>query len=278
MTDNVDWLKILAQCNVNVRRRIEPFVKTLSKPLPDLGIGAGGDPIKPVDLAAEEAVTETIRKHGVSFTLISEESGIKKYGDNPDQFYVTADPIDGTTNLIRGIPFSDTSIAVSTKPMINCIQAGLVADLIHGTVYTAQKGKGAHCEGRRIHPSKPRPLGEAVIGLDLNTYKVEEIAPRLTKLIQRTKHIRHLGANALELCYVADGKTDAFVDLRGKLRATDMAAAWLILTEARARITTIQNEPLNVELSPKSRVAFVASGNAEMHRTILDLIEPGTER
>ncbi len=277
MTVRIDWLEILAECNVNVQEQIKPFVKNSRTPQPDLGIGAGGDAIKPVDLAAEEAVVETIRKHDISFTLVSEESGIKEYGHDPRQFFVTTDPIDGTTNLVRGIPFSDTSIAISTKPTINCVCAGLVADLVHETVYTAEKGKGAYCGGGRIHPSKPTPLGEAVIGLDLNTYKVEQIAPRLTKLIQETKHIRHLGANALELCYVADGKTDAFIDLRGKLRTTDIAAAWLILTEAGGKMTTVQNEPLTAELSPKSRVSFIASGNTEMHRTILELINSGTE-
>ena len=81
-----------------------------------------------------------------------------------------------------------------------------------------------------------------MIGLDLNTYKVKEIAPKLTAFIAQTKHISHFGANALELCYVADGLTDAFVDIRGKLRTTDVAAGFLILKEAGGIMTTPDNQ------------------------------------
>jgi myo-inositol-1(or 4)-monophosphatase len=116
-----------------------------------------------------------------------------------------------------------------------------------------------------------------VIGLDLNSYKVRTIVPRLTAVIEKTKHIRHLGANALELCYVADGTTDAFIDVRGKLRTTDMAAAWLILNEAGASMTTPDGKALDVRLDPKQRVKFVASANLEMHRTLLSLIKPRKE-
>ena len=80
--------------------------------------------------------------------------------------------------------------------------------------------------------------------MDLNTYKAQEVAPRLTALIAQTKHIRHFGANALELCFVADGLTDAFVDIRGKLRTTDVAAGFLILKEAGGIVTTPDNRAL----------------------------------
>jgi myo-inositol-1(or 4)-monophosphatase len=92
-------------------------------------------------------------------------------------------------------------------------------------------------------------------------------------LIEQTEHIRHFGANALELCYVADGTTDAFVDIRGKLRTTDMAAAWLILNEAGGKITSSSGEPLNVDLDPKQKVEFVAAANSGVHDAILRLLE-----
>jgi len=277
MKHRVDWTQVLIQCKNNVQKQITPLLRTLKQPQPNLGVGAGGDPIKQVDLAAENAIINTLRQHELSFTLVSEESGIEEHGDAPNECYVTTDPIDGTTNLVRGIPFNATSIAISTEQTLNTVHAALVADLAHSAIYVAQKGKGAYCNGKRIAPSTLESLEDAVIGLDLNTYKVQEIAPRLTSLIERTKHIRHFGANALELCYVADGTTDAFIDLRGKLRATDIAAAWLILEEADARMTTPTNDLLNVTLSPKQRVSFIASGNLQIHRKILDLIKAEKE-
>lgn len=268
-----DWLQILIQCERNLKKQITPFLKTLNQPQPNMGVGAGGDAIKQVDLTAENAIISTLKKHKISFTLVSEESGIKEYGEKPYGCYVTADPIDGTTNLLRGIPFYATSIAVSTEPRLSTIHTALVADLYHGITYTAQKGKGARRNNQKITSSKNTSLEEAVIGIDLNSYKVQEIAPLLTSLIQKTKHIRHLGANALEMCYVADGTTDSFIDIRGKLRATDMAAAWLIIEEAGARITALDGKPLNIKLDPKQKVAFIASANQKIHKIILNLIK-----
>ena len=273
MKEQNNWLQILIQCKSNVQKQIAPLLKTLNQPQPNMGIGAGGDAIRQVDLKAENAITSTLKKHKISFTLVSEESGIKEYGEKPYGCYVTADPIDGTTNLLRGIHFYATSIAVSREPSLNTIHTALVADLYHGITYTAQKGKGACRNNQKIMPSNNTPLEEAVIGIDLNSYKIQEIAPQLTSLIQKTKHIRHLGANALEMCYVADGTTDSFIDIRGKLRATDMAAAWLIIEEAGARITAPDGKPLNIKLDPKQNVAFIASANQKIHKIILNLIK-----
>jgi myo-inositol-1(or 4)-monophosphatase len=273
MAQQTNWLQILIQCKNNIQKQITPLLKTLKQPQPNLGIGAGGDSIRQTDLAAENAIINTFKSHKISFTLISEESGIREYGETPHKHFVTIDPIDGTTNLTRGIPFYATSIAISTKPILNTIHMALVTDLYHGITYTAQKGKGSYRENKRINPSQEASVEEAVIDMDINTYKIQKIIPQLTSLIQKTKHVRHLGANALELCYVADGTIDAFVDMRGKLRATDMAAAWLIIQEAGAKITTPEGKPVNIRLDPKQTVAFIAAANQKIQKNILNMIK-----
>lgn len=273
-----DWLKILIQCKESVLQSTSPLLAESGQPQPSLGMGAGGDPLKEIDLAAEKAIVDTLSDHEISFALVSEESGLKRYGKRPDECYVTTDPIDGSTNLMRQIPFYATSIAVSTEPTLSSVHSALVTDLFHDVTYTARRGKGARCDGKKITPSQNMSLEEAVIGIDINTFKINKLVPRLSELVQRTKHLRHLGANALELCYVADGKSDAFVDIRGKLRATDMAAAWLILEEAGAKITSPNGQPLNVRLDPKQKVDFVAAANPKMHKTILDLIDREKEK
>lgn len=274
MNKHPDWSKILHECKDNVEKRIKPCMKTLKEPQPDLGKGAGGDAMKPVDLAAEKAIVETLQENGVSFSLISEESGFEKFGDTPEECFVTIDPIDGTTNLVRGLPFYASSIAVSRKPVLSQVYAALVTDLYHDITYVAQEGKGAYRDGEKIKTSTVYSLDEAVIGIDLNTYKVKEVAPKLTDLIEKTKHIRHYGANALELCYVANGLTDAFVDIRGKLRTTDVAAGFLILKEAGGLVTTPDNKPIDLKLDPKQTLKFVASGNTRIHQAILGLVKP----
>jgi myo-inositol-1(or 4)-monophosphatase len=274
MEINVDWLPILLKCKESVAAHVRPLLATLKEPQPDLGRGAGGDQMKLVDLAAEKAILEVLMQHDISFTLVSEESGIKEFGENPKDCYVTVDPIDGTTNLVRGLPFYCSSIAVSGKPMLSDVYAALVTDLVQGTTYTARKSSGAFRNGKKIATSTITSLAEAVVGLDLNTYKAKEIAPQLSELIQNTKHIRHFGANALELCFVAEGLTDAFVDIRGKLRTTDVAAGFLIVKEAGGTISDPEGQVIDVKLDPRQTLKFVASGNPEIHKSILKLIKP----
>ncbi|MGA3110667.1 MAG: inositol monophosphatase family protein [Candidatus Bathyarchaeia archaeon] len=268
-----NWPSILLECKNNVQKNIAPYIKTIKETQPNLGVGAGGDAMKPMDLAAEKAIIDTLNLHNVSFTLISEESGVKQFGASAEKCFVTVDPVDGSTNFMHGLPFYACSIAVSDKPQLADVYAGLVADLFHDVTYTAFLGKGSFRDGKKIEPSKTASLDEALIGLDLNTYKVKEVAPKVTALIEKTKHIRHFGANALELCYVADGSTDAFVDLRGKLRTTDVAAAFLLIKEAGGIVTTPNNQTINVELDPKQTLSFIASGNGKIHQKILSLVK-----
>lgn len=274
MAIQVDWKRILLDCKDNVKTHTQPLRNMEKEPQPDLGVGAGGDQTKMVDLTAEKAIIETLLENNVSFTLVSEESGIEKFGDKPEVCHVTVDPVDGTTNFVRRLPFYCTSIAVSDKPMSSKVFAACVTDLYHDVTYTAFKGKGAFRDGKRITPSTTKSLDEGVVGLDLNTYKMKSIAPQLSNLIQETKHIRHFGANALEICYVADGLTDAFIDMRGRLRATDVAAGFFIVKEAGGVVTSPEGKPLDVKLDPKETVKFVASGNKMIHQKILSLVKP----
>ena len=228
--------------------------------------------MKPADLAAETAIVDTIQAHGVSFTLVSEESGIKKYGPNPEGCYVTADPIDGTTNLIHGIPFYATSVAVSSAPMLDSVYAGLVADLPHNKTYTAIKGSGAFCNSKKLATSQVPKLEDAVVGLDINSYNGKFALENVYSIVKKTKHIRHFGANALEICYVAEGLTDSFIDLRGKIRTTDVAAGFLIAKEAGANVTDPANRLIDVPLDPKQTLSFIASGNKQIHSQILSMV------
>ncbi len=272
MKIQIDWQQILTECKTNIQKGIKPLLTTIREPQPNLGLGAGGDMMKPVDLAAEKAIVETLKHHGVSFTLISEESGVKKIGDAPNECYVTVDPVDGTTNLTHGLPFYASSIAISSKLNIASVYAGMVADLAHDVTYLAFEGRGAYRDGRRIETSKTFSLDDAVVGLDINTYQGKLVIPKVANLIEKTRHIRHFGANALEICYVANGLTDAFIDIRGKIRTTDVAAGFLIIKEANGIITNADNKAINIPLDPKQTLNFIVSANMEIHKQILSLV------
>jgi myo-inositol-1(or 4)-monophosphatase len=268
----VDWLGVLVECAESMKSAIIPLFGT-SEARDGFGQGAGGDVKKRIDLAAEDALIQTLQKHDVSCTLISEEAGIKQIGTHTSGFYVVADPVDGTANAVRGLPFIDISLAVSTKPMLSGVEVAVVADVMRDATYTAKKGEGAYKNGIRLKPSETARLEEAFVGVDFSTFRTKQLVDQLKGVLERTRHLRHLGANALEICYVADGTTDAFIDIRGKLRITDIAAAYLILLEAGGVFTTPEGTLLNVPLDPKQRVSLVAAANKSMHDTIINMID-----
>lgn len=268
----VDWLKVLKACAKRMREEILNVYQTKEAGR-TFGVGAGGDIKKKIDLVAEKALIETLAEHKASCTLISEESGTKRIGADPSKYTLTADPLDGTTNALRGLPFMATSLAVSRKPYIKDVEVALVTDLLHNVTYTAQRGQGAYRNEKEIKPSRTSMLEEAVIGVDFNTFKAAEIVNQMIRVFEQTKHLRHLGANALEICYVADGTTDAFIDLRGKLRVTDMAAAQLILREAGGIISTPEGKDLDAPLNAAQRVSFIAAANKTIYEKIQKLLK-----
>jgi len=268
----VDWLTVLKECSENMKKQVRPLFGSVGAKV-GFGVGAGGDVRKQIDLVAENALFKTLQEHSVSCTVISEEAGVKQIGANPSQFYVTADPVDGTTNAVRGVPFIDISMAVSKKPLLDAVETALVTDVLRDITYTAEKGGGTYRNEERIKPSDTTTLEEALVGVDFSTFKARQVVNRLIRILEKTRHLRHLGANALELCYVADGTTDAFIDIRGKLRVTDIAAAHLILLEAGGIITTPRGEQLSVPLSATQRVSFVAAANKSIYETIQKLMK-----
>jgi myo-inositol-1(or 4)-monophosphatase len=267
----MDWMEILMECSQKMRRAALRYYGS-PKAAVGFGVGAGGDTSKRIDLAAEKALIDCLNKHEISCTLVSEEAGTKKVGFGPSEYYVTTDPVDGTTNAIRGLPFSANVIAVSREPWLSAVEAAIVTDIIHGTTYTAQKSGGAFRNGERIRTSETSEIEDALIGVDLNTFKIEELVTKLEGLFRRGKHFRHFGANALDICYVADGSTDAFIDIRGKLRVTDMVASYLILREAGGIMVSPEGKELNVPLAATQRVSFIAAANSRIYKAIREAL------
>jgi len=267
----VEWLSLLEACSQRIRGRVLELFGSAEARVA-LGVGAGGDIMKKIDAVAEEAMIETLQDYDVSCTLISEETGTRKIGSKPSEVYVIADPVDGTTNAVRGLPFMATSLAVSSAPNLRDVKVALVTDLFHGVTYTAERGGGALKDGKRVTPSSVSSLVEAVVGVDFNSFKGEKLAAQFAALVGRVRHLRHLGANALEMCYVADGTTDAFIDLRDRLRVTDAAAAHLILKEAGGLMLTPEGREVDAPLSPTQRISFIAAANTQIYEKIAQIL------
>lgn len=226
-----------------------------------MGRGAGGDISRNIDLVAEKTVIEVLRKRGIDATIIGEECGRIEGKDG----YVIMDAIDGTTNASRKIPFYCCSLAFATDFRLSAVTDAAVIDLANGDLYYASKGRGAFCNGKRIRVKDP---GDDIV-VGMNVSKIgPDVVKRLSPVMARASHVRLFGAVALELCYLARGMIDASIDLRSKIRPTDIAAAYLIVKEAGGMILDEAEEELDADLGADTRISFVASANDRVRREL----------
>jgi myo-inositol-1(or 4)-monophosphatase len=237
------------------------------------GKGAGGDISRMIDLVAEKAVIDTIRRNKFNPTIIGEECG-RIEGENG---FLIMDAIDGTTNASRGIPFYCCSLAYAIDYKLSSVVDAAIIDLVRGDLYYASKEKGAYLNGNKIEIMRHGNNGNAVerqgkdILLGMNIAGVsEDTINHLSKVISKASHTRHFGANALELCYFARGFMDAYVDIRGKIRSTDMAAAYLIVKESGGKLYSITGSELDSELGVNSTMSFLAVLDENMFKSLAD--------
>jgi len=194
-------------------------------------------------------------------------------GEEGAEWTVIIDPIDGSMNWARGLPFYCTSIAVLDGPTLDDAKHGLVRNLITEETYYAERGRGAERDGTPIRTSKAKKLQEACVGIDMSKaprYAVERLVP----LIAAVRKPAHFGANALEQAFLADGKVDAFVDIRERMRVVDFAAGYLIAREAGAVFSGPKGEPVNTKVSLEEKFNVVASCNRTIQERILKLLNP----
>jgi myo-inositol-1(or 4)-monophosphatase len=264
----IDWLNLFQEASEKVCRKVKPILGS-EKAKKVMGMGAGGDLTKYIDLLAEKIVIETLEAKDASCTLISEECGLRKIGKSSGD-YVILDSIDGTTNATHSIPFVSTSIAHATNGFLNSVDVALVKDLYRNTIFTAIRGKGANGGGKPLKSSTIGTLGKAIIAVDLSFQdNLPTLLSQLLPILCKTLKIRTLGSTALEVCYVASGALDAFIDLRGMTRATDLAAAYLILKESGGISTKPSGEDLNMLLKADARTAFFSAANKVLSGEIL---------
>jgi myo-inositol-1(or 4)-monophosphatase len=243
-------------------------------------MGADGTPTKFIDLVAEEKVVKVLEDVGRPVTLVSEEIGEYKIGKGLSEAVFVVDPLDGTRNAIKNIPAYGISIAVAdplglsktvldtTKLTLSDVEIGFVKNFATGDIYHAQKGKGAFLNGNEIRPSQKTDVSGSSIGAYI--YRAE--MSKIDRLCKTVRSMRILGSVAIELCYVADGTYDAFLDVRGNLRIVDISAAKLIIEESKGVVTDENCKPLNSGLNVLDRTSIVASCNKDIHREIIEIL------
>jgi len=230
-----------------------------------MGRGAGGDMSRRIDLVAEKTVIDLLRKRRINATIIGEECG-RIEGKSG---YIVMDAIDGTTNAVRGIPFYCCSLAFATDFRLSNVTDAAIIDLARGDLYYASKGRGAFLNGRKIVTKKDSPP-DPTIGVNVSGVK-PSVVERLAPIIEAADHTRQFGANALEMCFLARGLLDAYIDLRGKIRPTDIAAGYLIAKEAGAKVCSDDGSDLESDLDVKTRLSYVVVANDRMREQLSSL-------
>jgi len=185
------------------------------------------DYVSDADRAAEQAVISTVQKHYPDHAFLAEESGVT--GESDHVWII--DPLDGTTNFLHGMPIFAVSIGVQVRGRI---EHACVYDPMRQELFTASRGDGAQLDGHRIRVSGRKQLARSLVGTGFPFRQADlDFSPymnMLTKVIRNTSGVRRPGAAALDLCYVAAGRLDAFFETG--LSPWDTAAGSLIIREA----------------------------------------------
>ena len=251
-----DWLQVCRACVEDVRAVLVDL-PTRAEREPVVGQGLGGDETTAIDKAAEDAILARLRAID-DLTIVSEEVGRLGSGST----VVVVDPIDGSLNAKRAIPFFAVTIAVAHGETMGDVDFGYVYDFGTGEEWVAQRGAGATLNGAPLGGVRPKDTIEILAFEATRTDLIAADAPKVVDLAYR---LRIMGSLALSLCQLASGRVDAVCSLKGA-RSVDIAAAQLLVRELGYAIELFDDarpfEAAELDLEGRSRVA--AAGTAEL--------------
>jgi myo-inositol-1(or 4)-monophosphatase len=251
-----DWLAVCRACVDDVRAALERL-PTRAEREPVVGRGRGGDDTTAIDEAAEDAILARLRALDEPLTIVSEEAGVVGAGAT----VVVVDPIDGSFNAKRGLPFFAVSIAVANGHTLGDVDFGYVYDFAAGEEWVARRGSGAMLDGEPLGGVRPKEPLEILAFEATRTDLVARHAPAVAALVPR---VRIFGSLALALCQLAAGRIDAVCSLKENgARSVDIAAAQLIVRELGYSVALFDDpRPLGdaeLDLVGRSRVAAAAT-------------------
>jgi myo-inositol-1(or 4)-monophosphatase len=269
-----DWLGVCRDATEAVRGVLAEL-PTRREREPAIGTGEGGDETTAVDAAAEAAVLrrlEAAHGEGAAFTLVSEELGERVFGDGADGLHVVLDPIDGSLNAKRGIPFFSLSVAVAAGRSMRDVELGYVYDFGSGEEWVARRGGGAFLDGEPLDGPGPK---EDLEILAFEATRTDLVAERVAAMVGLAYRTRIMGSLALSLCHLAAGRLDGVVSLK-PARSVDIAAAQLLVRERGLAIDLPEAPPFDaapLDVAARSRV--VAAAGPEMAQELFARLSGG---
>jgi myo-inositol-1(or 4)-monophosphatase len=219
------------------------------------------DLVTDADRAAEDFITEKLKHECPNDAIIAEE-GTKIPGDSGRRWIV--DPLDGTNNFAHGFVAFAVSIALIEN---GALKVGVVHAPALGKTFAAQAGAGATLNGNRIQVSRIATVGQAIAATGF-PYERRTLArnnlAEFNRIMMEVQGIRRVGSAALDLCWVAAGRWDAYWELH--LQPWDVAAGILICQEAGGTVTDLSGGPIDI-----NRPEILAT-NGLLHEPMLALL------
>jgi myo-inositol-1(or 4)-monophosphatase len=215
------------------------------------------------DRRAEQILREELAKARPAYGFLGEEGG-RHEGSDPAHTWIV-DPLDGTTNFLHGIPQFAISIALERD---RTIVAGLIYNPATDELFTAERGKGAFLNDRRMRVAARQRFADSVVACGLPHYGRGDLAvfrKEFAAVQERVAGLRRFGAAALDLAWVAAGRFDAFWERN--LSAWDMAAGLLLVREAGGFVTDLDGQDAMLEKG------HIIAGNETLHRDLLGILK-----
>ena len=249
----IDWLRLCREAVEDVRGVLVELPTRIERE-PVVGDGEGGDETTAIDAAAERVILQRLRAVEGA-TIVSEEAGIL---ESDGLLRIVVDPIDGSLNAKRGIPFFSVSIAVADGDTMDDVFFGYVYDFGTGEEWTAERGKCALLNGGDLGQVLPK---EQIEILSFEATLTSSVAEKASAVVGLAYRLRIMGSLALSLCHLAAGRVDAVCSLKGA-RSVDIAAAQLLVRERGLVIELPEAPPFGdapLDLEGRSRCVAAAT-------------------
>ncbi|MHA1882188.1 MAG: inositol monophosphatase family protein [Candidatus Thorarchaeota archaeon] len=230
-----------------------------------------GDETLLLDKRAEDNAVQVLHDSSTVYSILTEERGLIIPKMQPE-YLAIIDPIDGSTNLERGIPLC--CIGMSIIPFkeymtTENIELSVIDSFFTDECYVAQTGKGATKNGNTIHPSTGVAVKDAIISYDTKKSWKGKFGQQSLRTIEEIYDVRRSGANLLDLCWTASGALEAMADLRDILPIVHVSGTHMVV-EAGGYVLDQNGNRMCYPIELDQRMSFVAAANEEIARKIID--------
>jgi myo-inositol-1(or 4)-monophosphatase len=262
MTDYIGVCEQAARAGGQVLRELQGQIKVREKGPRDL--------VTEADLASQEVIRKIIAKEFPDHDFRGEEDAAtsevaKPPGNSNSHYCWVVDPLDGTTNYVHQLPLYCVSVALRLGDDVVC---GAVFDPVSAECFTAVADGGAFLNGSVIRVSDCHRLEDALVAASFapNVPRGSIEVARFIEVLHRCQAVRRLGSAALNLCYVAAGRLDAY--FAANIKVWDVAAGQLILREAGATLTALDGGLFKLD-QPR----FASAATAPLHSELMAVLQ-----